>query len=353
VRASATPYHEKLLWGYAFIFKPNNSFQCDSDDDGRVSVAELRTFLANNEGYVPDRVVKCLHRCFDKNQDHQLDFDEFLDLMIDPAVTSTFKRIGSRYLKFVAPSSIRRRSLTLRRNISNTGLYEEEITFNQYTVGMLVLSIVQIVCYYVDMELDYAIRDYTEFNSRKKYQVWRYVTFVLDHGSALHLYGNVAVQLILGLPLEMVHSWRVLVIYLAGAVGGCLVQAVACDDCALIGGSPGVFSFYSAHLAIVIMNWREMSHPIVHLIIFLILIIFGAIRDYFMYMYESDQGISSNISYLSHIGGIVPGFLLGIIVLRNIRKTKMEKIVWNLSVVILCCLTVGFVVYNITMEFMH
>lgn len=71
--------------------------------------------------------------------------------------------------------------------------------------------------------------------------------------SEAHLYGNVVLQLLLGIPLEMVHTWRVPLIYFAGALGGSLLQGAVIQDASLIGGSPALYSFYSAHIATVIM----------------------------------------------------------------------------------------------------
>lgn len=56
-----------------------------------------------------------------------------------------------------------------------------------------------------------------------------------------------------GLPLEMVHSWRVLVIYSAGILGGGLFQSVVYPEENLSGASPGVYSIFTAHIATVVM----------------------------------------------------------------------------------------------------
>ncbi|KAJ8930585.1 hypothetical protein NQ314_016597 [Rhamnusium bicolor] len=225
---------------------------------------KLKEFIVTQEGdEIPEEVIKNLHSFFDKNQDEQLDLDEFLDMINYPTFIKTFQRIKSRYIKFVGISSIRKKSLMLRRTTTNTGLYEEEITFKKYTIGMLLVSIVQMLCFYIDMAYDNKlVKEALQFHPSHRNQIWRYVTYMLVHShyvyiflnfSACHLYGNVVIQILIGVPLEMVHSWRVPVIYVAGAFGGCLAHAVVDKNVPLVGGSGGVYAFYSAQIAIVIM----------------------------------------------------------------------------------------------------
>ncbi|XP_018562745.1 rhomboid-related protein 3-like [Anoplophora glabripennis] len=340
IRKSAILRNKDVVAYYKYIFN-----ECDTNRDGQISISELKEFLATNEGDIPNHVVKCIHQKFDMDKDDQLNFDEFLDMISHPTVTETFKRIGSRYLKYVAESSVRRKSLKLRRTVTDTGMYEEQCTFNLCTVGILVLSVLQIMCFYVNRDnCNYCISNSTEFDPSKKYEIWRFVTFILDHSSESHLYGNVVIQILLGVPLEMVHSWRVPMIYFAGAIGGCLLQSVVLKCSALVGGSPGLYAFYSAHVATVLMNWKEMSHPFVQLIIFGILIAFDAIRSFVLHSYDEE------VSHLSHIGGVGVGLLMGVIVLRNIKVTRIEKKIWYASVGILSSLAIIFVIWTASLD---
>ena len=57
----------------------------------------------------------------------------------------------------------------------------------------------------------------------KKYELWRFITYMFVHAGYIHITVNLLVQLILGIPLEMVHRWwRVMFIYLSGVVAGSL-----------------------------------------------------------------------------------------------------------------------------------
>lgn len=62
------------------------------------------------------------------------------------------------------------------------------------------------------------------------------------------------VQIMLGVPLEMVHRWwRVLLIYLAGVVAGSLGTSVSDPTVYLAGASGGVYAIMTAHVATIIM----------------------------------------------------------------------------------------------------
>lgn len=69
-----------------------------------------------------------------------------------------------------------------------------------------------------------------------------------------HLLVNLAVQILLGIPLEMVHKWwRVLLVYFAGVLAGSLATSITDPDVRLAGASGGVYSLITAHVASIIM----------------------------------------------------------------------------------------------------
>lgn len=73
---------------------------------------------------------------------------------------------------------------------------------------------------------------------------------------------NLAVQILLGVPLELVHKfWRIGLIYILGVMSGALLFFVFSQSRAifLAGASGGVYALVSAHVANVIINWNEMK----------------------------------------------------------------------------------------------
>ncbi|XP_072376146.1 rhomboid-related protein 1-like [Diabrotica undecimpunctata] len=208
---------------------------------------------------------------------------------------------------------------------------------------MAVLSIIQIICFYANSTYrrPHVLSDALRYHPCKKRQVYRYVTYLLLHADTMHLYGNLVIQILLGIRLEMVHSWRVVVIYVAGAFGGCLTHSVLDRSSTLVGGSGGVFSMFTAHIAAVILNWREWTHPTVHLLLFGVVVIIDVFYKLFGHTEVGDE-----TSYLSHAGGAVVGLLFGVNILRNIRVTKFENHLWYICLVTLCILTITFILLD-------
>lgn len=69
------------------------------------------------------------------------------------------------------------------------------------------------------------------------------------------------VQVVLGIPLEMVHSWwRVLIIYVAGVIAGSLGTSVADPTVYLAGASGGVYALLMAHMASLILVCSPHSY---------------------------------------------------------------------------------------------
>ena len=68
------------------------------------------------------------------------------------------------------------------------------------------------------------------------------------------------VQLILGVPLEIVHGpLRIGLIYLSGVISGGLLTSISDPGEFLAGASGGVYALMLAILPTIVMNWREMK----------------------------------------------------------------------------------------------
>ncbi|XP_067389894.1 rhomboid-related protein 2 isoform X2 [Emydura macquarii macquarii] len=93
----------------------------------------------------------------------------------------------------------------------------------------------------------------------KREEAWRFISYMLVHAGIQHILGNLFLQLILGIPLEMVHKGhRVSLVYLAGVIGGSLASSV-CDPLqALVGASGGVYALIGGYFMNVLVNFREM-----------------------------------------------------------------------------------------------
>lgn len=74
-------------------------------------------------------------------------------------------------------------------------------------------------------------------------------------------------QLLVGLPLEMVHGYgRIACIYIAGVLAGSLGTSVFDPDVYLVGASGGVYALLAAHLANVMLNYNNMQYGFLRIV---------------------------------------------------------------------------------------
>lgn len=189
---------------------------------------------------------------------------------------------------------------------------------------------------------------YTEgkliFNPKRKWEVWRFLTYMFVHSGYFHIIFNLLMQLMLGIPLEMVHRWwRILLVYLTGVVAGSLATSIADPNVYLAGASGGVYALITAHLANVIFNWSEMEFPALRLIAFILLIgIDTGVAVYYRYI----EGVDTQVAYSAHVAGAAVGLLLGIVVLRNLRVHSWERVFWWICLLAFLGLFLAGIIWN-------
>ena len=99
---------------------------------------------------------------------------------------------------------------------------------------------------------------YLSVLSYHRNETWRYLTYSLVHRDEEHIVANLLLLLGLGLVLEMVNgSWRVGLVFFSGILAGSLSAYCFDPMYGLIGCSGGVYSITVAHLATLILNWKE------------------------------------------------------------------------------------------------
>ncbi|KAJ8958531.1 hypothetical protein NQ318_002326 [Aromia moschata] len=304
----------------------------DRDRDGFITVHELTELVESREYEhdIPSYMIKKIHELHDHNDDEKLDFNEFYDMIHNPDLQYMFGHYVTRYINLIIPK---------RQHPGRTvtdGLYEEEYS-----------------CYppAVATEIDstkYAtgpIATVFIYEPNRRREIWRYMTYMFVHIGPFHLVVNLLVQLLLGVPLEMVHKWwRVLVVYFAGVVAGSLGTSIVDPTVKLAGASGGVYSLVTAHVASIIMNWKEMSFPAIQLLVFVVVAgtdIGTAI--YNRYVLDFDE----HIGYAAHFAGALAGLLVGINVLRNLSVTKTERVIWWVSIVAFSILMVTCIIWNL------
>lgn len=160
-----------------------------------------------------------------------------------------------------------------------------------------------------------------------------------------HLVVNLLVQIMLGIPLEMVHKWwRVLIIYVAGVLAGSLGTSVSDPTVYLAGASGGVYALITAHVATILMNWSQMEFAVLQLLVFLVVTVVDVSQAiYNRYVLETND----QVGYVAHFAGAIAGLLVGINVLRNLEVKTWEKVVWWASIITYTVLMTAAILWNI------
>ena len=72
--------------------------------------------------------------------------------------------------------------------------------------------------------------------------------------SIQHIFGNVLMSIVLGIPLELVHRfYRIGPLFISGVVLGALVQYAFNPQNPVVGSSAGVYALIVAHMANVVL----------------------------------------------------------------------------------------------------
>ncbi|CAG0884800.1 unnamed protein product [Darwinula stevensoni] len=321
----------------------------DRDQDGKVPCSEFRHLITSTplSEQLPAEVLADIVEAADRDQNGYIDFDEFLDMVMAAEIGDS-RPIFRRIIRYAAFTVIPRgkRQKTVRR-------YMNEYSCLPPPLFMILISLVElgifiyyaVVAGWTDVAGPVPYESPLIYNPHKRYEAWRFVTYMLIHAGIMHLTFNLLVQLALGIPLEMVHHWwRILIVYLCGVVAGSLGTSLSDPNVYLAGASGGVYALLCAHLASIIMNWSEMDFAIPRLLVFCVLIGTDfAVAVYYRYIKQED----TKTGYAAHIAGGLAGLLIGINVLRNLEKKEWEKVIWWISLITFCCLMLIAIIVNI------
>jgi len=190
---------------------------------------------------------------------------------------------------------------------------------------------------------DYTTDECLIFDRDRRTEIWRYITYSLIHRDFEHVIANLVLQLMVGLPLEMVHGApRISAIYIFGVLAGSLASSCFDPQVNLLGASGGVYSLIAAHLSTLLLNWNEDSVIIINRarmsktphavdgklfrVLQLLAVVTFALLDTAYAFYRRYSGEYSSVSYVAHLVGSLVGLLVGIIILKDRIEEPWEKI---------------------------
>ncbi|CAG0905777.1 unnamed protein product [Cyprideis torosa] len=235
----------------------------DHNQDGRVPLDEFKHMLTASpfKDALPEEVLDEILERADYDRNGYIDFPEFLMMIRAEGLgheRPVFRRL-IRYAAFVTTSRVDRRKVVRS--------YMNEYSCWPPPIFLIVMSAVQaavFIYYAVKMSQEgkelslvgpVPIESSLIYNPHRRYEAWRYLTYMLIHAGLTHICFNVLLQLVLGIPLEMVHRpWRIMVIYIAGVIAGSLGTSISDPEVYLCGASAGVYAVMTAHFASVIIS---------------------------------------------------------------------------------------------------
>lgn len=303
----------------------------DPHKTGHISIQEFKRILQESNSHLsedisPELLDKLIHNA-DILKDGVITYDEFLQLVQTTELGMERPRLH-RLIRYAAMAVVPKsaRQSVIRR-------YLEEYSCLPPPVFIIIISIIEIaffIYYCVVLKEVSAIgpvpwQSSLIYNPCRRDQIWRFGTYIFIHAGFYHVFFNVLIQLLLGVPLEMVHKWwRVGIVYIAGVVAGSLASSITDPYSFLAGASGGVYALLAAHLASVVINWSEMEFSWLRLISLLAFISTDVgVAIYGRYVKEE----SSRVSYSAHFFGALVGFLIGVNTLRNLKMRRWEIII--------------------------
>jgi len=169
-------------------------------------------------------------------------------------------------------------------------------------------------------------------------KIWTFLTSIFLHGGADHLVLNMIGLFFFGRVIEEELGWKkTLLIFLGGALLGnffvLFANAIGLMSATIptIGASGAIFGLLGA--AVFVKPLEFVFYPYLIPIPLVLIAVVYTIYNITAFILVSVTGGVTNIAYISHIGGILAGVLMGI-------KEEGHKSVWIvlLLIIIICSL---------------
>ncbi|KAK3781447.1 hypothetical protein RRG08_019072 [Elysia crispata] len=326
-----------------------NNFKPIFEKHGRqgVSLGELRAEL-EEEGlleHIGRSRMDQLLVLADRDRDKKITYREFYRMMTHELTAEErrpFKRVMRAAIADLVPRRMREDFLA-NYNCCPPPIFIPVISAIE--IGIF-------ICYVFELKEDgietratsgVPIKSPLVYNPRRRYEAWRFASYMFIHQGYMHIIINMVFQLVFGLSLEMVHKfWRVGLVYVLGAIAGCLIHSVTDMQVSLVGASGGVYAILGAHVAAIVINWREMNYRCldpqednvccgfcrfmlsapVRLAIILFLVVSDTAAAVHRRIKEPQQ---FKVGVSAHIGGFVAGIFMGVLILRNIKRHSWER----------------------------
>ncbi|XP_030755432.1 protein rhomboid [Sitophilus oryzae] len=228
----------------------------------------------------------------------------------------------------------------LFRSLRDKSSYRNKwIDIRNVPIAIITISVFQLFCHaYFTPTLNKCLR----FEPIKRWEVWRFATYMLVHDDWSHLTLNVIIQCIFAAFLERKQGHlRVLIIYLAGGITGVL-GATCVHPNLVIGSSAGGYSLLLSNAADLILNYEIITYKLYRSASIATLVLFDIIFD----VVHVSSKKEPQVSWQAHLVGAVTGLLLGLVIFQcdTTRHATLRKSFFWLGCILYCVLLVTFII---------
>lgn len=186
------------------------------------------------------------------------------------------------------------------------------------------------------------------YRPEKRHEAWRFVSYMLVHAGVQHLIGNLLMQLILGIPLELVHKGhRVGLVYIAGVIGGSLASSIFDPRLSLVGASGGGYALMGGYFMNVVVNFKQMLPVFGVFRLAFILIIVGTDVGFALYRRFFVAGSGFRVSFVAHIAGGLAGMTIGYVVFSCYDQKLLKDPRFWASILAYVACVVFAIIFNI------
>ncbi|MEE6497658.1 hypothetical protein FKM82_002804 [Ascaphus truei] len=210
------------------------------NEEGQICYPQLVDLISNKRSSSFRRAISSGQRALPR------------EVLLDQAGLGVYKRFV-RYVAYeILPGEMERRWYFYQHRPCPPPIFMAAVTLTQ---------IIVFLCYGVRLN-KWVLQTYHPeymksplvYHPGHRARAWRFLTYMFMHVGLEQLGFNTLLQLMIGVPLEMVHGvLRISFLYLAGVLAGSLAVSVTDMRAPLVGGSGGVYALCSAHLANVVM----------------------------------------------------------------------------------------------------
>nr|XP_006631583.1 PREDICTED: rhomboid-related protein 2 [Lepisosteus oculatus]XP_015204374.1 PREDICTED: rhomboid-related protein 2 [Lepisosteus oculatus]XP_015204376.1 PREDICTED: rhomboid-related protein 2 [Lepisosteus oculatus] len=159
----------------------------------------------------------------------------------------------------------------------------------------------------------------------KREEAWRFISYMFVHAGVEHILGNLTLQLLLGIPLELVHKGiEVGTVYLSGVLAGSLASSIFDPLHALVGASGGVYALIGGYFMNALVNFKEMIPLLGAFRIVAILLIVGTDVGFALYRRFISHEVGHAVSFVAHIAGGMAGMTVGFVFFSNYNQKLLK-----------------------------